>query len=119
LYSLSREPQADLLTLRLIKSRSALDSEITFRCDWDAPSMTATENTKVTRRRDHCDLISAILRSSQDPVQQSVIVERMAAQGVSGTATRRYLDAMEGSLWISRGAGRGFPKTYQERLKFR
>lgn len=118
LYSLSREPQEDLRTLKLIKSRSALDAEITFRIDWDVPSMTVTDNVKVNRRRDHCALISEILRG-QDGVQERTIIDQMQAHGISRTQTRRYLDAHTGSLWSSSGGGRGVPRVYRERVVIR
>jgi len=119
LYTFSREAEEDLRTLKLAKARSALDTEVTFRVDFDQPALTVTENTKVTRRRDHCAAITTILRNSRNPVQQSEIVRQMAAQGISRAVTRRYLDSQEGNLWSSSGGGRGNPKVYFERLKLR
>jgi hypothetical protein len=116
LYSLSREPQDDLRTLKLIKSRSALDSAITFRVDWDVPEMIPVDNVKVTTRREYCSLISAILRGHPEGVPQSAIVQQMAQHDVSRTATRRLLDSHDGGLWSSSGGGRGVPRVYVERI---
>jgi hypothetical protein len=116
MYSLSREKQDDLRTLKLIKSRCALDSEITFRVDWDAPSIVPTENVAVMKRRNQCALISGILHGHPEGVQQVEIIRQMESHGISRAQTQRYLDSHQGSLWISNGGGRGVAKKYYERV---
>lgn len=115
LYSFSKEKE-DLRTLKQIKARTALDDSITFRVDWDLPALTPAENTQVTKRREQCVLISGILHGHAEGVTQSAIILEMEQQGVSRTQTQRLLDAHEGRLWISKGGGRGVPKTYSARI---
>lgn len=116
LFTFSREETPDLRKLKLMKSRTALDEEITFSVDWDIPSMTPRQNALTAKRRGHCALITAMLRSQPEGVQQRAIVQELGRQGISRSQTQRYLDAHEGSLWISRGGGRGVPRTYHARI---
>jgi len=115
LYSFSKEKE-DLRTLKQIKARTALDDSITFRVNWDLPAVTPTENTQVTKRREHCALISGILHGHPEGVKQAAIIVEMEQRGVSRSQTQRLLDAHEGRLWISSGGGRGCPKTYTAKI---
>jgi hypothetical protein len=115
MYSFSRETQANTRTLRQIKSRTALDDNITFTMDFDLPALTPAENPVLAKRREHYDLISATLRDQVDGVRQCDIITRMEREGISRRQTQRLLDAREGSLWTSHGGGRGVPKVYRER----
>jgi hypothetical protein len=115
LYSFSKENE-DLRTLKQVKARTALDESITFRVDWDLPALIPAENTQVTKRREHCALISNILHGHAEGVKQAAIIAQMEPHGVSRTQTQRYLDSNEGRLWISKGGGHGVPRTYHARI---
>jgi len=118
MYRFSKEKE-NLRMLKLAKSRTMLDDSITFRMDLDLPTLIPTENPQLSKRRDHCALISAMLRDHLEGVQQQMIIHELEQKGISRSQTRRYLDAHEGKLWISKGGGRGVPKTYHARIVIR
>jgi hypothetical protein len=117
IYSLSVEK--NLRTLKLIKSRSGLDDDITFTVDWEVPSMTASENPSVARRREHYALISALLHDHSEGMRQVEIIDEMEKRKVSRAQTLRCLDAQDNQLWTSEGKGKGAPKIYREKVEER
>ena len=115
MYRFSKEKE-NLRMLKLAKSRTMLDDSITFRMDLDLPALIPTENPQLSKRQDHCATISAMLRDHPEGVQQQIIIHELEQKGISRSQTRRYLDSHEGKLWISKGGGRGVPKTYYSRI---
>jgi putative DNA primase/helicase len=117
MYALSREKeQGDLRSLRLIKSRCALDEHIQFRCDWEIPAIVAVENQRVVKRRELAGQISTLLASQPAGVQQAVLFRQLKSDSVSERLVRRVLDQHEGKRWLSTGGGRGVPKFYRPRV---
>jgi putative DNA primase/helicase len=118
LYTLSKEKE-DRWRLKVTKSRTAVDDNITFKIDFDLPALLPVENALVVRRREQCVLISGILRGRPEGVRQSVIIEHLGLEGVSRTHVQRLLEQHEGKLWISSGGGRGVPCVYREKMVLR